>query len=125
MKCVHLPIETDSAGDGCCRPGSLHSQDSDCNRECNRDTDCSEFNEAGCARDDNTCDGTVTTATCNSSGKCVLKTQSDVNACKRYLNCGIEYARQMPCPLGCFCDNNLDCAVGYVCDVSKKKCVKE
>jgi len=121
-KCLHSPVESDQPGDGCCRPGRIRSQDSDCERECNTAADCTRFNKSACTREDNTCDGTVSTGTCN-NGKCVVTMESDMNACKRSIACGAAYARPMPCPLGCFCTNSLDCAAGYMC--SGMECVRQ
>lgn len=94
---------------------------------CGSTADCAVLNKAECARNDNTCDGVVTTATCTAEHRCRVMTASDSNACKRDLNCGPGYAHTTSCPLGCSCGNALDCASGYKCDVAasggRGKCV--
>jgi hypothetical protein len=51
---------------------------------------------------------------------CVSVTMPDANSCKRDIACGPAYARDMPCPLGCYCTNFLDCIDGYMCNGSGK-----
>ena len=103
--------------------------DSDPNSYCCGSTaDCVMLNKAECARSDNTCDGVVSNATCTSEHRCRVTTMPDANACKRDLSCGAGYVRAMPCPLGCYCTNPLDCTDGYRCSepaTGRGKCVPD
>jgi hypothetical protein len=96
---------------------------------CGSNVDCAPLNKSECARNDNTCDGIVQTATCTSEHRCRVSSAPDTNACKREISCGAGYARPMPCPLGCYCSNALDCSAGYMCmegsTPGRGKCVRD
>jgi len=137
---------TANGGRGECKPkredGETCTETQQCKTKCNKgfccndsdpnsyccgsSADCTVLNKSQCAREDNTCDGVVQTATCTTEHRCRVTTMPDTNACKRNLSCGPGYARLMPCPLGCYCSNPLDCASGYRCSEApdgRGKCV--
>lgn len=85
---------------------------------CATTDDCRVLERAECVSDPNVCDGRRIVATCSSEHRCRTEAVADANACtNRTIECGKAYNGPAACPLGCGCNGDRDCAMGYVCDV--------